>query len=190
MNIVSNAVPLYRFLKYCNESPLERVILDCGAGGEAPPLSLFYQAGYKTFGVDVSEERIALADEFARAHNMTLNIRPGSITRLPFEDESMSFVYSYKTIYHMTREETAQAIAEIERVMKKNGLCFINFLSGDDPHARRSDIKTTHRFYDETEADEFFHRFDILFKERRITEKFKKDKIIKKAFIDYIVKKK
>jgi SAM-dependent methyltransferase len=66
--------------------------LDCGAGGEAPPLSLFYQAGYKTFGVDISEERIALADEFARAHDMTLNIRPGSITWLPFEDESMSFI--------------------------------------------------------------------------------------------------
>jgi hypothetical protein len=28
------ATPLYKFLRECNSSPLEKVVLDCGAGGD------------------------------------------------------------------------------------------------------------------------------------------------------------
>ncbi len=50
------ATPLYKFLQYCNASPLEKTVLDCGAGGTDPPLQLFYECGYKTFGVEVADE--------------------------------------------------------------------------------------------------------------------------------------
>jgi hypothetical protein len=30
------ATPLYEFLRQCNASPLEKTILDCGAGGSSP----------------------------------------------------------------------------------------------------------------------------------------------------------
>lgn len=47
-----NAFPLYNFLKYCNNSSHEKIILDCGAGGANPPLSLFYEFAYKTYGIE------------------------------------------------------------------------------------------------------------------------------------------
>ena len=40
---VTWATPLYKFLRLCNASPLAEEVLDCGAGGSNPPLSLFYQ---------------------------------------------------------------------------------------------------------------------------------------------------
>lgn len=57
------ATPLYEFLRQCNESPLEKVVLDCGAGGSPPPLSIFYQFGYKTFGVEIEEEVLTKANQ-------------------------------------------------------------------------------------------------------------------------------
>ncbi len=43
---VYKQIPLYRFLDYCNGHNKGNMILDCGAGGNQPPLSLFYENGY------------------------------------------------------------------------------------------------------------------------------------------------
>ena len=53
--------PLYTFLKYCENSKLKKEILDCGAGGKNPPLYIFHLFGYKTHGVDISEEQVRKA---------------------------------------------------------------------------------------------------------------------------------
>lgn len=37
---------LYRFLNFCNEEGLEKTVLDCGAGGNMPPLAAFLEHGY------------------------------------------------------------------------------------------------------------------------------------------------
>ncbi len=49
------AASLHRFLRQCNASPLDKTVLNCGAGGDDPPLQLFYEYGYITFGVEVAE---------------------------------------------------------------------------------------------------------------------------------------
>ncbi len=188
--LLIKATPLYNFLKYCNESPLDKVILDCGAGGECPPLALFYEDGYRTYGLDTSPARIAMAEAFADEYHMVLDIRTGNMKHIPYHDESMSFIYSYKSIYHLDKEETKTAIGEMRRVLRPEGLCFVNFLSTGDPMANNPEAVTTHSFYDENEADELFDGFDILFKCTRVLEKFKKDKTIKQAYIDYIAGKK
>ncbi|MBZ9634051.1 hypothetical protein [Clostridium sp. FP1] len=59
-NLIS-AFPLYNFLKYCNTNSLEKNILDCGAGGSNPPLSLFYEFGYKTYGNEIYKEQLEKA---------------------------------------------------------------------------------------------------------------------------------
>jgi len=65
MRKVSWATPLYKFLKYCSDSPLEKTVLDCGAGGDDFPLQLFYEYGYRTFG-EVAENDV----NFALAKNV------------------------------------------------------------------------------------------------------------------------
>lgn len=51
MHNLINAFPLYNFLKHCSSTSYEKTILDCGAGGLNPPLSLFYEFEYKTYGI-------------------------------------------------------------------------------------------------------------------------------------------
>ena len=123
---------LYRFLRNIMEEPLEKTILDCGAGGKVPPLALFHSYGFKTTGIDISAKQIERADEYCKANNVDLNIHYGDMTKIPFENESFSFVYSTNSIYHLTKKDSGKAIAEMERVLQKGGYLYVDFLSVDD----------------------------------------------------------
>ncbi|WP_246366915.1 class I SAM-dependent methyltransferase [Paraliobacillus salinarum] len=132
MEHVFNQTPLYKFLSYCNHEGLERSVLDCGAGGPFPPLALFKQFDYQTYGIELNDGQIKKASIFAINHNLALNIRKGDIRNLPFNDHSISYIYSYNTIFHMKKDDIVMAINEMKRVLKTGGLCFINFLSIHD----------------------------------------------------------
>lgn len=129
MKFVFRQTPIYRYLDYCNKSDLEKTVLDCGAGGNCPPLALFSDFGYKTYGIEIKDSQIEAAREFAKEHNVEINISKGDMRKLPFDDESISFIYSFNTIFHMTKEDITNTIKEIKRVLKPGGICFINFLS-------------------------------------------------------------
>ena len=124
------ATPLYKFLKYCNDSPLDKTVLDCGAGGDDPPLQLFYECGYETFGVEVAENPFRQAKKFCREHCTELNIMKGDMRHLSFKNASFSFVYSLNAIFFMTKKDIKLSIKEIERILKVAAnmdlVCLIN----------------------------------------------------------------
>lgn len=205
MKTVFRQNQLYTFLLHCNGSEMEKEILDCGAGGVLPPLAIFHEQGYKTHGIEIDDDQLERADKFARENGIDLNIKKGDMTSLPYEDNSMSFIYSYNSIFHMSKEEVSKTIGEIKRVLKPNGLCFLNFASTDDfrveegEKVRDGEVllvergeKVLHSFFDIDEPEEFFrkHNLEVIYKETRVrsvkTEKFG---MIRLGFIDYIVEK-
>ncbi|MFW9902771.1 MAG: class I SAM-dependent methyltransferase [Candidatus Thorarchaeota archaeon] len=205
MNEIIWATPLYLFLKYCNESPLDKVILDCGAGGESPPLALFYQYGYKTNGIDISDKALEESHIFCTKNKFDLNIIKGDMREIPFEDESMSFVYSLDSIIFLSKAETRMAIKEIERVLRTDGLCFINFKSIDDEDYNKgepmgnNEFKLEHEwtqgkmicsFYEDNEPNAYFNNFKILRKEKRVVDCFCTENGHRIGYIDYISRKK
>jgi ubiquinone/menaquinone biosynthesis C-methylase UbiE len=175
---------LYGFLKVCNASPLGKEVLDCGAGGRTPPLALFYEYGYKTHGIDISNRALEEAERFCQEHNMILNIKKGDIRDIPFEDGSLSFAYSINTICHHSKSDVIVAMKEIERVLKTNGLCYVNFGSVDRPmpnigqeirkgewlKVREDGTRHFHSYYEDNEPDTYFSSFEILRKEKRIID--------------------
>jgi len=174
------ATPLYKFLRYCNDSPLERTVLDCGAGGDTPPLRLFLESGYKTFGIEISDHSLNKTKKICREHGLRLNMFKGDMRKLPFKDEAFSFAYSYNTLPLMSKKDVEIAMGQIERVIKPDGLCFVNFVSVDDEGPADS-------YYEDNEPDQYFVDFLILHKEKRIILIGKEQK---QAYIDYIVQKK
>ena len=188
------ATPLYKFLRYCNDSPLEKIVLDCGAGGDDPPLQLFYENGYKTFGVEVSKDPFRQAKKFCKEHSLKLNILKGDMRYLSFISESFSFVYSFNAIFFMTKKDIEVSIKEIERVLKPSGLCFVNFVSVDEPDKGPfcKPFLGNPRFsqHEDDEPDQYFNHFEIIHKEKRIIEKRTHGKRLVQAYIDYIAKKK
>jgi SAM-dependent methyltransferase len=194
------ATPLYEFLRRCNASPLTKDVLDCGAGGSQPPLSLFYHYGYKTYGIEIAEEALTDAHRFCTENNMLLNIFRGDMRRIPFPSSSFSFIYSYNAIDFMTKPDIAVSMREITRALKPDGLCYVNFLSVDDaelwePFCETSsarDLLKSERFahFEDNEADVYFEDFDVLRKEKRLTDKLWSGRILKRAEIEYIARKK
>lgn len=194
---------LYTFLLYCNDVELDKVILDCGAGGNLPPLAIFAEQGYETHGIDVSQEQIELAKKFEAEHNFELGIAQGDMKSLPFEDESISFIYSYNSIFHMSKYEIGKAIKEIYRVLPKGGLAFINFASTSDFRSTMGEKvrdgeylqqehgeKILHSYFDENEAENYFEGFKVIYKEKRIRDGFARENVkITLGFIDYIIEK-
>ena len=194
---------LLTFLLYCNDIKLEKKVLDCGAGGNLPPLAIFEEHGYQTIGIEISKDQIERARRFEKEHNLDLGIREGDMKSLPFEDESISFVYSYNSIFHMSKEDIGIVIKEIHRVLPKSGLAFLNFASTKDGRAtvgekiREGEYlqeehgeKILHSFFEDDEAERYFEGFKILYKENRVRDGYaSEDRKIRLGYIDYIIEK-
>lgn len=194
---------LFTFLLYCNDVQLEKKVLDCGAGGNLPPLAIFSEFGYQTQGIDISKEQIERAKLFEKEHKLDLGIMEGDMKSIPFKDRSISFVYSYNSIFHMSKEEIGVAIKEIYRVLPIGGLAFINFASTRDFRATMGEKvrdgeylqeehgeKILHSYFEENEAENYFDGFKVIYKENRIREGYaREDMKITLGFIDYIIQK-
>ncbi len=188
------ATPLYKFLRYCNSNPLDKTVLDCGAGGDDPPLQLFYEYGYETFGVEVSEDPFKQAKKFSKEHSMELIILKGDMRYLPFKTGSFSFVYSFNAIFFMTKTDIAISMKEIERVLKPSGLCYVNFVSVDEPDKGPfcKPFLGNPRFsqHEDDEPEKYFSNFEVIHKEKRIIEKTIHSKQSVQVYTDYIAQKK
>lgn len=198
-----SAFPLYNFLKYCNNNSNEKVILDCGAGGSNPPLSLFYEFGYKTYGVEISEEQLKRADIFCNEHKIDLNIIHGDMKNLPFDNEFFSFLFSYNTSVHMRKDDFLLALDEFYRVLKYGGLCYVNFLSEEcDSFGKGKQIGegqfiqtdnnevTLYCHYTDNQVEKYFSKFEIIYKEKRIIQRKIENEKYTSAYYDYILLKK
>lgn len=203
MDIIFRHTQLYKFLRYCNEEGLEKVILDCGAGGNCPPLALFAANGYKTYGIEFDDGQLNKVDMFAKEHDVELNIAKGDMRTLPFEDGSMDYVYSYNAVFHMNKKDIAKSVDEMKRVLKPGGLCFVNFLTVNDfryGHGEElekgeflqdeDDGTVIHTYYEIDEGDAHFEDMEILVKENRVLERIFEGERIRQGFVDYIVRKK
>ncbi len=203
MHNLINAFPLYNFLKYCNNSSLEKTILDCGAGGSNPPLSLFYEFGYKTYGIEICEKQLEKVNRFCNLTNIDLNIIKGDMKNIPFNNEFFSFLFSYNTSVHMKKVDFSKALLEFYRVLKHGGLCYVNFLSEDcDTYGKGVQVgdgefkqmenreEVTYCHYKDNEFEQNFCGFEIIYKEKRIIQRKIDDGEYISAYLDYILVKK
>ncbi len=201
MNI-SRALPLYGFLRICNNSDLEKKVLDCGAGGDHPPLSLFFEAGHETHGIELSEEALQAAEDFAQRENMDLHLEHGNMCALPYPDQSFSFLYSWNTTVHMDKAAVEKAVKEFQRVLVPGGLCYLNLLSYDcDTYGLGEEVNpgvfivgsgeeaVQFNHYDQKEAENLLEGFEPIQYEHRIVKRFIGADVRKSGFHEYIVRK-
>jgi ubiquinone/menaquinone biosynthesis C-methylase UbiE len=193
---------LYNFLRFIQSNPINKRILDCGAGGQDPKLAFFYENGFETYGIDISEDQIKEAEDFCKKFDMKLNIIKGDMRNIPFESKFFGFVYSYLSMVHLSKNGITQAINEMYRVLVRGGLCYINFLSKDDEAfvkneetkpgeiiSKHGNEEYLHSYFDDEEADDFLHNFEILYKEKRHILKGKYFNTDRTCILDYIIKK-
>ncbi len=95
-----------------------------------------------SFGVDISE----VALRYCRERGLS-RIAKASVSSLPFGDSSFDLVVSNDVLYHKAVEDDNQAIDEIYRVLRKEGVLIIN-LPAHDYLKRGHDevVHTRHRY--------------------------------------------
>ncbi|HHN81355.1 MAG TPA: class I SAM-dependent methyltransferase [Methanomicrobia archaeon] len=172
--------PVLKFLALSNRSPLEKTVLDCGAGGEVPPLALFAAMGYTCTGIDIDTDRLDKARTFFKANNISATLEQGDIRALRFEDDAFSFSYSFNTIFHLKKKEIQKGIEELHRVTAPGGGVFFNVLSVDDWDFGEGDEvdpgefmqvegegMTIHSYFEHDECEKWLTGFDLISKEEK-----------------------
>ncbi len=99
-------------------------ILDAGCG-PGRDCEFFMENGFEAVGIDVAEGMI----EYARG-NRKGEFHVMDMRSLDFEDSSFNGLWCSASIFFIPKEEIKGVLAEFSRVMKENGVIYLNFKVG------------------------------------------------------------
>lgn len=154
--------------RYEVKRKVERVLdLGCGNGRHA---IYFASQGFKADGVDISEQAVAWAKDWANREHLEVDFRVSDIANLPYEDATFDVVVSHGVLDHVTSAVAQSAVREVHRVLKPAGLFYCDLRSTEDyefgagrPTARNEFILDggyerglTQHFFDKDEVDQLF----------------------------------
>jgi ubiquinone/menaquinone biosynthesis C-methylase UbiE len=92
----------------------------CGIGVDSIQLA---KCGFDVIAVDLTENALGVAREFAGHRGVSIDFRLGNAERLDFPDETFDIVYSFGVLHHTPDIE--KAVAEVRRVLKPGGTAHV-----------------------------------------------------------------
>jgi tRNA (uracil-5-)-methyltransferase TRM9 len=106
-------------------------VLDVGCGN-GRLLNFLADYNIEYVGVDASERLVKiakkLADENINNSNLQYKFIESSAIKLPFADNSFDVVFAIASLYHVpSKKYRNQAVSEISRVLKKNGIFIMTY---------------------------------------------------------------
>ncbi|HAH20380.1 MAG: hypothetical protein A2Y00_08820 [Omnitrophica WOR_2 bacterium GWF2_43_52] len=110
-------IPLIETLSKSKGRLLE---VGCGLGAD---LRNFAGRGMSTVGVDLSFNNVKLTKKGLEFYKYNGNVVNSDAENLPFKEASFDAYYSFGVLHHTP--DTAKAIAEAYRVLKKGGKCIV-----------------------------------------------------------------
>ncbi len=130
--------------------------LEIGSGPGHDAVFLI-QSGFNVIGIDISPSAVKLTRENASNAGLFGFFQVGDIRQIPVENHFIDFAYDRGCFHVLPPEDRAQAVAEIHRVLKRNGLFLLRVFSDKEPGA-----DGPHRFARKELEDLFSGRFKIL----------------------------
>ncbi|MCL2393241.1 MAG: class I SAM-dependent methyltransferase, partial [Acidimicrobiaceae bacterium] len=99
-----------------------RTLLEVGCGIGVDSIQLA-KRGFAVTAVDLTDEAIRIAKEFAAHRGVTIDFRVGNAEELGFPDASFDDVYSFGVLHHTPDIE--RSVAEVHRVLKPGGVAHV-----------------------------------------------------------------
>jgi len=101
---------------------------------------LLAEKGAKVTGLDVEPRTLKVAASRCKEHSVSCDFKQGSVVKTPFSDEQFDLVIFQNVLEHLPGSEQLMALREMMRVLKKDGVLFIqtpNKWSPYDIHTSR-----------------------------------------------------
>jgi len=104
--------------------------LACGYGRITIPLA---KSGYNVVGIDLATNLIREAKLRAKKQGLKVHFNIGSMTKLPYKAQSFDKIFCLWSSFNhlLTRAEQVKALNEMYRVLKPDGLAFLEMINAE-----------------------------------------------------------
>ncbi len=116
------------------ESVSRALDLGCGLGRH---VILMAGIGFEVYGLDPSSYAVEHCIGWLEAEGLQANVIHGEMYPLNFAEDFFDFVLAWNVIYHATRAQMVDALAEISRVLRSKGLLYLTLNSTRNKHFGR-----------------------------------------------------
>ncbi|MCX8194075.1 MAG: class I SAM-dependent methyltransferase [Candidatus Pacearchaeota archaeon] len=99
-------------------------VLEIGCGN-CRNLKTFALKGFDCYGIDFSKEMIKYAKKYCKKYNFKVKLKKARAEKLPFKSNSVDYVLCIATLHHLKPHEQAEAVKEMQRVLKPNGIALV-----------------------------------------------------------------
>jgi ubiquinone/menaquinone biosynthesis C-methylase UbiE len=133
-------------------------VLEVGCGTGTLTLAAKKQAGPtgEVFGIDLIPGMIEASQRKAAAANEEITFQEGSVSAIPFAENTFDVVMCSFMIFHMSDETRSKGIQEIFRVLKPNGRLFVLDLALPQQPFQKAIAKTIMGFMFDHKLEELF----------------------------------
>jgi 2-polyprenyl-3-methyl-5-hydroxy-6-metoxy-1,4-benzoquinol methylase len=152
-----------------------RRILDLGFGVGRHAI-LLAKEDFEVEGIDASSSGRDFADQWAAHEGVTLNLRVGDMSSLPYAAGELDAILTWNVIYHGTMDVVQQTIGELARCIKPDGYLICSLISsrhhmfgqGIELEPRTFVIpgggerEHPHHYFNQEDIDRSFGAFEIL----------------------------
>ena len=162
-------------------TPKKGRLLDagCGSGKYSIPLKM---RGFDVVGMDVSLSALRMLSESSKSRDVDIDILAGNVFQLPFTDGSFDIVWCYGVLQHLLSKERESAICEFRRILKTEGLLFLEVFGKDDMRYGGIEVESgtfsrsngiVYHYFDKDEIEESLSDFSCRIIETRKEKCFK-----------------
>lgn len=128
------AIEAYYLLeRWKNQGKKDFLDLGCGLGRHA---ILFAKNEFVVSAFDISSDAIEETRRLAVKEKLELDYQIGDMLHLPYADESQDCIYCRGVITHSDTAGIKEAIAQLYRVLRKDGECYVTLCSKDSDEWR------------------------------------------------------
>lgn len=96
--------------------------LGCGLGRHS---ILFARNDFNTWAFDLSADAVEKTKEWAQSENLEIGYAVGDMLELPYDDSTFDCILCRNVISHSDTEGVKKILANIFRILKPNGECYL-----------------------------------------------------------------
>ncbi len=159
----TSAVPsptVVGFAKFLRSEGVSGRVLDLGCGNGRNIIYLIKQ-GFEGYGVDVAPSAISIAEKNAHMNKVMCNFKVGSAFRLRYPASFFDVLVDFGCLHHLRRSEWNKYLANIARVLKKDGYYFLYCFSLNSGHLSKFSPKSKRRNWTLREGGHYNNFFTV-----------------------------